>query len=274
MEIPRGVEYIGEFCFFDSGVEEITLPSTLKEIGRHAFANCNKLKVVWIEDGCAVNIGNYVNNSVTVLSLKQKMVEHEFLLNLRTKKDIVIPISVEIIEDSWFWGCEIESVSIPTSVREIKANAFRNCRNLKYVTFAENGKLEKIEAESFYNAGIEKIFIPKTVTEIRENAFRQCESLKEVLFEERNSLKKNVRNCFYSNETKTMAISKSIEKTSQNTFEEFTNLAEIIFEKDNNLRVGIGVFRDCSALAKINLPEGLKNIEDYAFMGSGNLKNI
>ena len=37
LEIPNGVEYIGEQCFRDSGVEEITLPSTLKGIDKDMF---------------------------------------------------------------------------------------------------------------------------------------------------------------------------------------------------------------------------------------------
>ena len=43
VEIPDGVEYIGKKCFADSKVEEITLPSTLKEIGEDAFTCCRKL---------------------------------------------------------------------------------------------------------------------------------------------------------------------------------------------------------------------------------------
>ena len=33
IDIPNGVEYIGEECFQKSRIKEITLPSTLKEIG-------------------------------------------------------------------------------------------------------------------------------------------------------------------------------------------------------------------------------------------------
>ena len=52
IEIPDGVEYIGRECFWDSGIEEITLPGTLKEIGEDAFEDCEKLKTVWVEEGC------------------------------------------------------------------------------------------------------------------------------------------------------------------------------------------------------------------------------
>ena len=43
VEIPNGVEYIGEDCFEGSGVEKIMLPGTLKEIDKYAFYDCEYL---------------------------------------------------------------------------------------------------------------------------------------------------------------------------------------------------------------------------------------
>ena len=40
--IPEGVTYIGAYCFYMSyGMTAITLPSTLREIGRNAFDCCD-----------------------------------------------------------------------------------------------------------------------------------------------------------------------------------------------------------------------------------------
>ena len=64
-------------------------------------------------------------------------------------KDVVIPNGVKTIEDWWFKNSEIENVEIPASVREIEAEAFRDCSNLTPVTFAEGSRLEKIGAGCF-----------------------------------------------------------------------------------------------------------------------------
>ena len=40
IEVPNGVEHIGNECFKNSGVEEITLPHTLREVGQNAFKYC------------------------------------------------------------------------------------------------------------------------------------------------------------------------------------------------------------------------------------------
>ena len=58
--------------------------------------------------------------------------------DLRDCKNIVIPEGVKRIGNHWFWGSEVESVEIPASAKEIGADAFCNCKNLKSVTLAED----------------------------------------------------------------------------------------------------------------------------------------
>ena len=60
------MECIGEKCFKESGVEEITLPSTLKEMGENVFKDCNNLKTIWVGEGCALDVRKYVGKDVEV----------------------------------------------------------------------------------------------------------------------------------------------------------------------------------------------------------------
>ena len=66
IDIPSGVEYIGERCLSDSGIEEIALPSTLKEIDENAFKYCPNLKTVFAEEGCTVDVRKFVGEKVEV----------------------------------------------------------------------------------------------------------------------------------------------------------------------------------------------------------------
>ena len=70
VEVPHGVEYIGAKCFgywrAESGIEEVTLPNTLKEIDENALRSSYSLKVVWIEDGCTLDIKEYVSSTVEI----------------------------------------------------------------------------------------------------------------------------------------------------------------------------------------------------------------
>ena len=60
------MEYIGGWCFYDSGAEEITLPSTLNEIDIDAFENCKNLSTVWVEEDWPIRIKGYVREGVEV----------------------------------------------------------------------------------------------------------------------------------------------------------------------------------------------------------------
>lgn len=50
------LEEIGRMCFYSSGLEETTLPKTLKKIGDDTFSGCEHLKKIYVENGCEANL--------------------------------------------------------------------------------------------------------------------------------------------------------------------------------------------------------------------------
>ena len=60
------MEMIENGCFYGSGIEEITLPGTVKEVGDGAFNDCNHLRVVWVEEGSTLNIRKCVDDNVVI----------------------------------------------------------------------------------------------------------------------------------------------------------------------------------------------------------------
>ena len=151
-------------------------------------------------DGCDADLLHLdMPNSTEIWPLPEQMAGTVRVWDLRNCKEIVIPDGVETIGNYWFWGSTAESVTIPASVKEIGAEAFYNCKNLRKVTFAEGSKLKKITAGSFCKTGIERMLIPRRVEEIQENAFSECKNLKEVVFEKGSTLKtigkEAFRNC-------------------------------------------------------------------------------
>ena len=89
-----------------------------------------------------------------------------------------------------FYNCSsLESITIPSTVTEIGADAFRSCTNLNKVVFNEG--LQKIGFCAFYECtSLQSITLPSTVTEIGENAFKHCCNLEEVTFN--NGLQKMI----------------------------------------------------------------------------------
>ena len=46
ISLPEGLESIGRYCFYESCLEEIAIPSGVTELEDHAFSDCKSLKKV------------------------------------------------------------------------------------------------------------------------------------------------------------------------------------------------------------------------------------
>lgn len=115
-------------------------------------------------------------------------------------KEVVIPEGVVGLEYDAFNGSNVETVRLPSSLKEIGNGAFASCEKLKEIKIPEgcvfggsfvgckllensskmvviNGKLDSCSSTKKTS-----IQIPKTVTEICKYAFYECENLKELVF--------------------------------------------------------------------------------------------
>ena len=136
--IPSSVTEIGRYAFASSGLTRVTIPSSVTEIGSSAFSCCSGL------------------TSVT------------------------IPSSVTKIGYGTFSDCSgLTSVTIPSSVTEIGSSAFAYCRGLTSVTIPSS--VTKIGYETFaYCRGLTSVTVPSSVTKIGDNAFSGCSGLTSV----------------------------------------------------------------------------------------------
>ena len=115
----------------------------------------------------------------------------------KTNPNIVIPTKLkgkavtEISEYAFYRYEEIESVSVPSSVKKINNRAFANCPNLKSITISGvknidecicyndtaldeiilEGNIDRIGGASFFNASAKKVYVPKTVLKVEGYAF-------------------------------------------------------------------------------------------------------
>lgn len=150
-----------------------------------------------MEDGCTADIRSSVTDSVAIILASQKVKGYNFFLNLRKQKDVVIPEGVWMFGGQWFKNSKIESITIPTSVKEILSKAFYNCKNLKEVVFKKGSKMKTIGKDAFYQctnlakinlpngleqigvycfafSGLEEINFPTSVREVGAGAFCKC----------------------------------------------------------------------------------------------------
>lgn len=122
--LPQELERIGEDCFSGSGVEEMTIFAVLKELAETALSS--SLKIVSVEEGCQIDIRNYVSQPVQIKCFPSRdtIVGDTLLRDLRACKNVVIPEGMQKIGARWFAGSEIETVLLPSTLQEIGEDAF------------------------------------------------------------------------------------------------------------------------------------------------------
>ncbi len=188
VEIPRTVKILGCECFSGLSVERVTIPDTVKEIGKNAFEDCKSLNSIEIPDG-VTEIGEYAFFGCTSLT------------------SLTIPNGVKKIEESTFIRCtRLTSVTIPNSVTKIGKSAFNGCTNLTSITIP-NSVTEIGQGAFFGCTGLTSLTIPNSVTTIGRNAFAGCTGLTSI------SIPNNVKridcpifgNCFSLDPTKIQA---------------------------------------------------------------------
>lgn len=105
LELPEGLETIGEMAFQGSEFTQITIPSTLKEI-HGGFRLCKQLETV-----------TFAPNSQLKILGKDTFFSSAI-------KEITLPDTVEVIGESAFHSSSLVKINSPVSLKEIGSSAF------------------------------------------------------------------------------------------------------------------------------------------------------
>lgn len=226
-------------------------------------------------DATSINIPSQINFAYRLYDVV-KIGEKAFWY-CNSLRSISIPNGIQSIEEYAFYHCKnLNSVTIPNSVTYIGKYAFADCVRLGLVCINEgvktieecafeNTRLNSISLpdsllfigkEAFHGCLFESIFIPKNVSQIRTNAFPGSAK----------SIQVDVENQFYDSRNNCNAII----KTSTNA---------LIKGGDNTIipssvtSIYPFAFADCS-FEEINIPNGVKSIDAYAFFQCYSLKKV
>ena len=175
---------LGYKCFSETRIIEISLPISLKRIGKCAFSSCRDLEKVHIPDGI-----EYIDeqafaycSKLTSVLLPQSLCyigQSAFYDCILLGPTITIPDKLDVISGSFINCKSIETICVGQNVTEIDDYAFYCCTNLKEVTF--NRKLQTIGSSAFEKcANLRAVSLPYSVESIGERAFYECDSLKSI----------------------------------------------------------------------------------------------
>ena len=205
--------------------------------------------------------------------------------NINLKK-FTVPEGITVIGKSCFYDKKgIISISLPETLREIRANAFLNCISLEEViiqnedfsldpkAFRGCSNLKRINMSGReYN--LDEVSDNDTVNAIRDQVLGDFYISGRTLVrymgnEEQIQILDEVEiigeRCFFGNERlKTVICSKNLREIREEAFEGCLTLQTIILP-DGLKRIEREAFAECKKLLKCNIPDSLEFIGEYAF---------
>ena len=113
--IPEGVEAIGDDAFAGRRLARLTLPATLRRIGRRAFQKCVLPREI-------------------VLPNRLEVIDVEAFYGCQSLESIRFENGLRAIQARAFWYCiALRCVALPASLRLVGSRAFEGCDRLRHV---------------------------------------------------------------------------------------------------------------------------------------------
>ncbi|MBE5959328.1 MAG: leucine-rich repeat domain-containing protein [Lachnospiraceae bacterium] len=235
--------FVGEYAFFCTSVEEMTIPEGYTRIGTNAFTGCLKLKKIDIPESVKY-IGVYTFAGCEAL---ESMVIRGQLLgeggpisaDCSKLKELTLQ-STKSIRDYHFLGMEaLERIVLPEGLEEIGTASFDRSLALESVVLPDS--LKTLGTASFADcASLKTINLPKNLESIQPNTFYHCPSLKNITVDKDNENFVVYKNSVYTKDMKKLVlynpastervikILPGVEEIGEGVFQYFDNVEEII----------------------------------------------
>ena len=268
-------------------IEEVIIPSFIRQIGSYAFSQCKKLKTV--EFGINSKIESIEKKAFFESSLKKIKIPSS-IVDLKegwcecTQKLTDIEIiqseiqNISIFDEKFIVGKtdqksdtfdvllfsvrDIVHVTIPSHIKRIDSYAFNMCKNIDHFEFQPNSQLQIIGRGAFNGSSVTEITIPSSVIEIGKAAFCSCENLVKVEFEENSKLKIIGKKSFSEVAIESIAIPPSVIKIESNAFEFCYGLQKVEFSVDSKIQTIEKVAFYDSSISKLTIPSSIVHLEE------------
>lgn len=198
IDLPQNLIRIEQRAFDGcTKLNNIEIGKNVIEISSSAFSNCSNLSDLIVDKE---NKSFLVINDILYSSDKKKIIT--LLADNKNIKDLIIEEGVENIETGLFAICKnIESISLPITLKSISGGAFSGVTTLKTINIPTENKYYKVEDNMilskdgtkliYATPNREEVIVPEGVKDIESQSI-QGENIKTVEFENDVQRLKNI----------------------------------------------------------------------------------
>lgn len=263
--IPEGTEVICNDAFYMQDIEAVIFPSTLKAIGKDAFCDT---PLRWVEIPESVyQLGDCAfcgcGAEYAIIKGHLEYVGSDIFApddNGMALSKVVLFEGVEVIGDSMFRGCQLESFVIPSTIKKIGDNPFEGCKMSDISSYSSNFFVEDSCLYEHNSRGLKVISYFSNGNDIDNN----------LSIKEETSIIGAAAFAYYDKGF--ITIPKSVVELGKRSFEH-SDILEIELP-DGISRISMAAFQCCRNLQWVRLPAECEFIEESAFNGCSQLAGI
>ena len=136
--IPQGITKINSDAFEYTGLESVTIPSSVGVIDSGAFYGCKNLKTIKLPVGVELYGSALSHSGLESVELRDvKLQGFVIFYNCKQLKSVIIKGDTPVIPNYTFANCtNLTHVELPETLEQIGHNVFRNCTKLREINFA------------------------------------------------------------------------------------------------------------------------------------------
>lgn len=264
IELGDGITHIGACAFMETGIESITIPSSVTSIGANAFWKCNlttEIPALVTDLGATAFYGDF---QLTVA---------EGNTSYKVENGILFSNDGSVLVQAPWDVTQEAATAAMASINKIGDYAFHNCANIGSLTIP--GNVRSIGAAAFESSGISGLILSEGLETIGNAAFNNCASLSgdgDGILTIPSSVTEIGKSAFNSYESQTfesqvksIVISDGVKTIGEFAFGALENV-ESLSLGDGIVTIGNHAFSGLSKLTgDLTIPSSVTSIGDYAF---------